>query len=199
MYVFVSMDSIHTLVLYSFFVLYVLVIIVLEHGQCQLLKNTIMNHCRALFMDIAVLGMTIIMVSNIYTANQAYLKMHIAYENMYSFANSVVTQLQGLPGYTLDSKVAITGKFVKKDYIETEFEDIKGLIGVGGINPNNYSYPDFFKYYIGMDINWATPEECAAIEASEAYKALPAYPEAGYITTMDDMFIINMSRNECVN
>lgn len=192
MHVFVRPGAVHTLVLYSYVILYVLIIVGIERGQHTNIKYSFLTKFHTLLLDCSVVGIAFILINNIYIANEAYLKMHLAYENMYSFTTSIVTHLQSTPGYTSDSKVALIGDYPEQDYYDFYFDNLYGLAGVGGVNPNNYSYPEFFNYYTGVSINWATQEECNAITLGDEFSLIPSYPDYGFVTVIDDIFVIKL-------
>ena len=192
MYIFVAHYSIHTLVLYSHAITYVLIAVVIEQGQHTMFRKLI-GKVHALSLDAAVIGLTIILSCNIFCANQAYLQMHLAYENMYSFASTVVSGLQNTPGYTAESPVALVGDYPEQDFYASNFDSFHELTGITPIDPNTYSIEHFFTLYTGVSLNLVPVDECRAIRLSEGFASLPAYPDYGCITEIDGVFVVKMS------
>jgi hypothetical protein len=193
-YLIVAESSIHTLVLMSFATIYILFAILIEYGQIQVMARQILNKAHTLMMDVCVAAMALIIMINVYTANEAYLNMHLAYENTYSLAGSVLTQLQSTPGYTSDSKVVLVGTYQRPPYYTQYFSNITGLMGVQGITPGGGAIRSFFAYYMGMPLNWATQEEYNMLLETEEVSQMPCYPDHGYISQVEDIFVIKFSQ-----
>jgi len=177
----------------SFTAIYVLFAILIEYGRGQAVAKQLLNKLHALMLDLCVAAMSVIILINVYIANEAYLNMHMAYENTYSLANSVVTQLQSTPGYTADSKVALVGTYQKPPYYGQFFSNITGLMGVQGMTPGGGAGRFFFAYYTGQPLNWATQEELEQLLEAEEVSQMPSYPSNGYISQVDGIFVIKLS------
>lgn len=98
MYLFVSVKSIHALVLFSFVAVYLLPAILIEKGQHRKITQKLGNIAHSFCLNGMVVGMAVILLCNTATANKAYLKMQLSYENTYAFASSVLTRLQSTEG-----------------------------------------------------------------------------------------------------
>lgn len=193
MFLFVAAHSIHTLVLYAFIAIYILLAFLIDRGQYRNIKIPRIRLAHALGLDCLVLCMAVILLCNVFVANSAALKMQLAYENTYAFSSSVATQLQSTPGYTADSKIAIIGTYDAPDFYSTHFSDTGNLMGTHGISPTVYSINRFFAYYMGLDLNWASTEECEAIRQTTAFAQMQSYPDSGYIKQIGDVFVIKIS------
>lgn len=194
MFLFVAAHSIHTLLLLSFTAIYLLVAILIEHGQCRCIKLPRIKQAHTLCQDCVVLAMAVILLCNIYTANTAAIKMQLTYENTYAFSVSAATQLQSMPGYTSDSKVAIMGTYEKPEFYQTHFSNITSLMGTSGISPTVYSIKEFFTYYVGLDLQWASEEECEALVQTAEFAQMQSYPDHGCIQQIGDVFVIKFSQ-----
>ena len=87
MYLIMSNESIHTLVMYSFVAVYMLLAVVLERLEIK---------PAAIIKDITALLLMVVVVSNVYFANMVYLKMDLQYENAKSFYTTLMTQVKTL-------------------------------------------------------------------------------------------------------
>ena len=91
-------NTIHTLVLYSYFTLYLLTILAVEQFPKPVL---------CLSRDLLYTALAVILGINICFANRCYLKLFLEYENAYALATSLVTQIRSLPGYRPEDKVIL--------------------------------------------------------------------------------------------
>lgn len=192
LYLVVKETSMHTLVLMSFVSVYILVAILIEYGQHQALAKKIFNKVHGLLLDAVIAGLAVIIMINIYTANEASLNMQLSYENTSFFANSVLTQLQSTPGYTTDSKVVLVGTYRRPPYYG-QFSNLSGLMGVQGIAPGGGAIRSFFSYYAGVPLNWATQAEYDLLIQTDQVAQMPSYPNAGYVSQVEDIFVIKLS------
>lgn len=185
--------SIHTLVLYSYISLYVLFAGMIEYGICTERLQKTWTKLLGNMADLAVMGMAVILASNIYVANKAYLNMHLAYENTYYYTTSILNRLQDTPGYTKESKVAIIGEYQLPDFYYEQFYDLMQLMGTRKLSPNAYSIEGFFELYNGVKINFASAEQKKSLAQSAEFHAMESYPNYGYIQTIDDVIVIKLS------
>lgn len=193
MYLITSEESIHTLVLYGFVAVYILVIILAEDGLEFLQECGQPPVLRRLALNIATLCLSLIILINIYIANGAYLNLHLRYENAYAFYTSLWADIKAMPEFDEDTQLAITGYWQSPVYYEEHFEFAHELTGIYGFNPDSYSNESFLKYYIGVSIPFAQPEEIAAITESAEYEAMPVYPYYGSMQMFDDILVVKLS------
>ena len=85
MYLMMSAQSIHTLVLYSFVCLYFLAAVIIEKSGPKLVRP---------MKDVVALMLCVVVASNVYFANMCYLKMHLQYETADAFYVSILTEKQ---------------------------------------------------------------------------------------------------------
>lgn len=189
MYLFTSFVSVHTLVLYSFISLYVLIVVMIEYsldacdGKVQWQK---------IIANTAVVCLAIVVVVNTYIGNMSFLRMHLAYENTYSFYTSVWTEIRTRSDFDENTKLAVVGEYNAPSFYSENFSDISDLRGIGGILPNSYSKDRFLEYYIGVTVPFAEKEEINAIMATEEYEQMPAYPYSGCISKFGDVLVVKL-------
>lgn len=191
MYLFISYDAIHTLVLYSCAMLYVFFAFVAELALKE--KNTFLYLLRQFAREGIILSLLVITGNNIYVANEAYLNMHMAYENTYAVTNSVMAMVQDLTGYTHEEPIAILGTYQPPEYYEKYFSHLERLVATCGISPTDYSASRFWEYYCGMDITSASEAEMKALQKTEAYLKMPAWPDAGCVQRIGDVIAVKFS------
>lgn len=193
MYIFIDESAIHTLVLYSFAGLYILCAVILEKGLVLRFRNKLNRIFASAFQTAAVGVLVALMISNIYFANKAYLSLYQKYENTYSFTTSVLTNLQNVPGYTVDSKVAIIGSAEAPDYFDEHYSTLYSFWGFRGLAPDVYTIEYMFEYYNGVKLNFASGEEISAVKISQAFDRMPQYPNYGYIQEINGILVIKLS------
>ena len=193
MYIFINKHMIHLLMMYAFVSIYFLAAVILENGQYLEITRFLSRKYRIWYYDIVLCCFGLIVVSNIYFANEAYLNMHLQYENTYYFTTSVLTTLQNTPGYTEDSRVALVGETPREDYWYENYGHLMVNYGLRGISPNTYSLPRMFEYYNGVSLNFATEEEIKKLCETPEFEAMPEYPNYGCIQTIDGIIVIKLS------
>lgn len=191
MYLFIARDAIHTLVLYSFAMVYVLFALVaqrkLEEGwkPCRFLQQ--------FAREGLVLALLVITGINICVANEAYLNMHLSYENTYAVTNSAISLVQNQPGYTKEEPVAVLGTYSRPDYYREQFARLDRLVAVCGISPTDYSAPWFWEHFCGFPVNMASQEVCRELLVTEEYAAMPAWPNQGCVRRINGVIAVKFS------
>ena len=193
MYLITSDESIHTLVLYGFVAVYFLAAILAEELLPEHFPGKALEFGRQIALNLLTLAIGLILISNIYLANEAYLHMQLRYENTYAFYSSLVTDLRNTPEFTEDCKIAIIGNWEKPEFYEEEFGFLHHLTGVHGIAPDSYSKNRFLEYYIGIELNFPTEAEIAAIQSSPEFEAMACYPYYGSILMVGDTLVVKLS------
>lgn len=190
-YLFIAPDAIHTLVLYSYAMLYVLFALVAESRLKEGWKPLAL--LRQLGREGLVLAMAVITVINIYIANEAYLNMHLAYENTYSVTNSVISMVQALPDYTREEPVAILGQYEPPEYYREHFARLDRLVATCGIKASDYSAEAFWQHYCGYPAVFATKKQRQELMQTEDYARMPSWPDAGCVRRIGDVIAVKFS------
>ena len=193
MYIFIAAFHVHTLVLYSFIILYVFAVVVMEYGLSSGFGQNLLSHIRKNAYDVLILGLTAVLVSNIYTANTAYLKLYLRYENFYAFCTSTVSQLQNIPDYSADTPVAFVGTYEDPAFYSDAFPGTEHLAGINDFSPNAYSRDKMFEYYIGHELNLVHDGDAQLLSETAAVQKMPEYPASGYVRMVDGTIVIKLS------
>ena len=182
MYLLMSPQSIHTLVLYSFVCLYFLAALILEK---------LAPRPGLLVKDIMALLMCIIIASNVYFANMTYLKMHLQYENANAFYVSLIAQIKETEGFDENSRVAIIGR---QDNLLYPFPELgtDGLLGPSQDLVNIYSRENFFRRYLGFDVPFAGQEELDALSKTTEFEQMAEYPYNGSVKKIGDYIVVKL-------
>lgn len=194
MYLFTSPKSIHTLVLYSFSTVYLLVLMLWEHMLDDLTVNPqSFSVASRLSLDAIALVSSLIIMVNIFVANSAYLSMHLRYENTYAFYTSLVADLKASPDFTEGTKLAIIGTWDSPDFYADHFSSVTSLTGVTTLSPDVYSKHFFITYYLGMSIPLTSDAENEQLAATREFAEMPVYPYYGSMRKIGDNIVVRLS------
>ena len=193
MYLITDPTSIHTLVLYGFVCLYVLAAVILDFS----LSSEAPQKCKRLLsrvaLNLGIVALALIVIINTYVANEAFLNLHLRYENSYAFYTSLLADLRSNPEFQEGTKLAVVGSYDSPDFYEYYFRFLPELTGVMGFLPDSYSYGAFMHYYLGLSIPIATAEEAQQIMATEEYQNMNVYPYYGSTKVINDIFVVKLS------
>lgn len=193
MYMITSAASIHTLVLYGFAAFYIFCALLADRCLTAPLSGRLFRELRCIACNLLPLALALVLTINIYTANRAYLNLHLRYENAYAFYSSVLTELRQTPGFDENTQLAILGTYEGPDFYEEQFADISAITGVKGFLPDSYSAQRFLEYYLGTELPFASPEVAAAIAATEEYRSMPCYPYYGSVKKFGNTMVVKLS------
>jgi hypothetical protein len=175
----------HTLMVYGFISVYILTIMLLEK-----MKNRELKKWEFIQKAIPVM-MGLIILSNIYTANQVYLRMTYEDANLYAFYTELVTRVEMCEGYQQGDKVALIGETTESRYdIDGEFPRVS-ITGTNEIDVNIYSRKEFIKYYIGNDFEYISGKDLDSITNTDEYKEMSVYPYDGSVKRIGDCIVVN--------
>ena len=197
MYLFTTVGAVHTMVLYGFVSLYVLFAILADQWLSEVevpagaarMWGQFSIHLMTLCMALAIIG-------NVYAANEAFLNLHLRYENTYAFYTALVADIQTMPGFDENTKVAIVGDFedpYKRDTLYFAFQDVRRIAGTWGISPGFYSKGAFFDYYLGMHFSCVPDAEAETFRQLPEFAEMPCYPYYGSIRMIGDTIVVKLS------
>ena len=178
-------NTIHTLVLYSYFTLYLLAILAVE----QFPKPAL-----CVSRDLLYTALAVVLGINICFANRCYLKLFLEYENAYSLATSLVTQIRSLPGYQPEDKVVLFPTAGEALHFAPEFgsdEDAEhDLMGIQSQLLTGYTEADFISRYIGAEMNIADYRDAVHQITDRDWERMPVYPAEGSVKRVEDGLIL---------
>ena len=179
MYLIMSRESIHTLVMYSFVAVYMLLIALLERLNIRGIK------------DLAALLLTVVLISNVYFGNMTYLKLKLQYENAYSFYTALMAQVKNTEGFDENTQLAIIGR---QDNLLHTFPELDTDLLMGPANElvNIYSRENFIKYYLGFDIPFAPEETLQKLNEDERVQQMAEYPYYGSVRKIDGCIVVKL-------
>lgn len=180
-----SKESMHSLALFGFVAVYVLAAMLMENAfsGAQLPKK--------LGRDAVYICLAFAIVSNIYFANAVYLKLHLQYENAYSFCSILLNRVQNTEGFDENCKLAIIGDQHNKMRYYPEI-DIGYIQGPSYDLVNIYSREKFFNYYLGSSIPFASKQELDQLKGDERFISMQEYPYDGSVKKIDDYIVVKL-------
>lgn len=174
-------NTLHTLVLYSYFTLYMLAVLAVEQLPEPVLPT---------FRDLLYAAFAVILVINICFANRCYLKLFLEYENAYSLATTLVTQIRSLPGYQPDDKVVLFPAAGDALHFAPEFgteeEAEHDLMGIQFQLLTGYTEADFISRYIGAEMNIVSFKDALHEITDRDWDRMPVYPAEGSVRRVED-------------
>jgi len=193
MYLFTTEDAVHTLVLYGFVTVYVLAVVIADLCISLVPEGRLLGGCRQTVLNVMGFVLALIIAGNTYLANEAYLLLHLRYENAYSFYTSLVADIKMTPGFDENTKLAVIGTFQEPSFYLEKFPFSDHVTGTDGFLPDIYSKDRFLEYYLGFPIPMASEEEISAITATSEYQEMARYPYYGSLQLIDDILVVKLS------
>ena len=189
MYMITTPEAVHTLVLYGFVSLYVCMILIAQAA--------LDNGCRDLLLELPVNALTVclalVILCNTCIANEAFLHLHLRYENAYAFYGALVADIRQRPEFTEEAVLAVVGEYQQPEYYSEHFEHIHSITGVYGFVPDNYSKDSFLEYYLGLQIPFASQKEIDAIRQTQEFEQMPVYPYYGSVKSFGNILVVKLS------
>ncbi|MDO5445398.1 MAG: glucosyltransferase domain-containing protein [Eubacteriales bacterium] len=143
--------------------------------------------------NIISLLISVIIIFNTYYSNVIGLRMYIEYENAYSAYTTILSDMQSLPDYKAEYKIALAGVLPEGDFMENfGLTDENSVFGVSSFR-NNYSRNELIQQYLGYDVQFASSREVNIIRETEEYKDMPVYPNYGFIRIIDNYVVVKLS------
>ncbi len=182
MFLIMSEGSIHTLVLYSFVLLYFLTALTAERLRGLWGRRT---------GALTGLLLSAVVMSNVYFANMVYLKMQLQYENASAFYAVMTARLTRTEGFDENTRLAFVGEQHTMLYSFPEL-DTELLQGPSRDLVNIYSRENFLRYYLGFDVPFADEAECDALKDSPEVAAMAVYPYDGSVRKIGKLMVIKL-------
>ena len=179
MFLIMSQESIHTLVMYSFVSVYLLTALAAERLN------------RAAAPAALALPLAVIMMANVYFANMCYLKQDLQYENARAFYTVLTARVEATPGFDENCTLALVGQQENLLHSFPEM-DTDLFMGVNRELVNVYSRENLIRYYLGLDIPFADEDRLAQLENDPRVLAMAEYPYDGSIRMIDNMLVVRL-------
>lgn len=179
MFLIMSQESIHTLVLYSFVSVYLLMGLTVQRLRFPAADRLL------------TLALAVIAAANIYFANMCYLKLDLQYENARAFYTVLCARVESTPGFDEDCALALVGRQENLMHAFPEM-DTELFMGVNRDLVNIYSRENLIRYYLGLDIPFADETAVERLENDPRVLEMAEYPFDGSIRRIDDMLVVRL-------
>ncbi len=128
---------------------------------------------------------------------EAYFRMKLSYERVYSYFDRMITRVEDQPGYDAEDKLIILGSFDEEtinDFPleEERFYDLSGVALEYGLITSG-TRERFLQIYLGKTAENSMDENAQAIRESQEYKAMSDYPSEGCIKKIGDTWVVRIS------
>lgn len=181
-YLIAEVEVIYSPVLFGFVSVYLLAAAVAESDR---------EATARVLRSLLALVLALITLFNVYFANKAYLKMYLDYENAYAFYTGIAAQIRMTEGYDADSKIAILGE-ASAGLSHLPELDLGELVGPNRDLVNVYTRESFLRRYVGFEARFADAEEKRLLQESDEVKAMPAYPNYGFIRKIGEYIVVKL-------
>ena len=196
---FISKGLIHTLMIFSFFFLYVFAILIAEYytgdkGESGVfLKPKVISFMK----KAAFVFMAVLIFNNIVYSNQIYLRKELEYQSTLSVMTRIIDRLEQTEGYVVgETPVAVIGRMQWSPLSQKRlgFEDVYGVgIGDNFSVTNGRSVASYFHSVLGYPINLADSELRSAYGKRDEFLEMPKFPDAGSIRYIDDVLVVKIA------
>lgn len=193
MYLFTPEAAMHTLVMCGFQSVYIPLIMMASLCMSLVPAKKHADLLRRLALNTLLFALSAIIICNTYFANEAYLQLHLQYENTYAFYTSLLSDIRMNPEFDENTELAVIGHWQYPDYFFRKFEFTYHLFGHLNSSPSEYSMDRFLEYYIGFTIPFASIETTSQIEHSAEFEQMPVYPYYGSIRMFGDTLVVKLS------
>ena len=200
---FISNGVEHSLMIYSFFLVYLFLIFTLNinsnlspkkhtQGQSELFQNSF-----ALPRLVAVICLICITLHNISFSNQLYLKKDLEFQSTLSVMTRVVDRMEQTDGYILGkTPVVLAGSLYSSPLSQARpgFEEITGLGCSQNFSTTYYlTYQWYFEQILAYPIQLLEQEDASDFLQHHTLKDIPAFPQKGCCVLLDDVLVVKLS------
>lgn len=182
MFLAANVEVIHAIVLHSFVCVYALAVIAVESLE---------GKAGRIGRDAVLTGMLLIVIVNVYFANETYLKLYLQYENAFATYSEMVAQIKQTEGFDENCRIAIVGAGENALYHPDEL-DTGDLIGPDRDLVNIYTKEHLVRTYLGFDVPFADRDEAWLLSLDPRVEEMPSYPYYGSVQKIDDTIVVKL-------
>lgn len=183
LYLLADNSYIHSLALYPFMALYVLMAVLFDGFIPERLRC-----CRG----ISALALSVVIICNIYFSNSMYLFLYLQFEELKSYYTSMMTQVMMTEGFDEGTRLAIVGEEPALRYDMKSHFDFSGFQDPDTDIKNKIHAEGIINSFIGLDIPFAPEETVAELEQAEECKSMPVYPYCGSVKKIGDCIVVKL-------
>lgn len=193
---FISKGFIHSLMVYSFFFLYIMIIVLHDHASQSVLFRR--NQLLSMIRPVASLLLGFMLMLNILTANQLYLRRDLEFYSTTSAATRILKHADAVEGYIPgETPVCVLGYLPssKIGFVRPGFESLSNLQGMRYTYAASYetATPWYFQMILGYPVNFVSAEDQAKYQGSEINASMPSYPDKDCYQLIDGILFIKLN------
>lgn len=214
LYIFSSGESMYLLTSYPLVVFYLFVIKLLDVYSFQFTPKTCFSNIKWAVNWIVILLILLVIRSNFIFINEAYIKMHLGYEQIYSFTTRLISHIELLTDFEKNPKVILIENtpniIIDHGSIFCIDSDKPGLLQdcsidglIDGQNMlDSYTYHVFINNYLASKIELINLSPYQSPDRVDLYKkysihpeviSMPKYPSKGSIKIIDGNIIVKLN------
>ena len=198
------------LMLYSYTLIYIMVIALLERcieeWNCNGLQSsrTIAQYGRYAVVFATVFIMCVSCYTDYLLTNKAYLRMDFAEHRVNNYFNRIIASVEVQEGYQNGDEVALIGNFyyrINPSVVEIDVLDSESLRELSGVALENGmmtsgARDSFIRDYVGFDVAHLSEKDKLEIAATDEFHNMPDYPSEGSIQKINGMWIVKLCEYE---
>jgi hypothetical protein len=205
-----SGESMYLLTSYPLIVFYLFTIKLLDINSFQIERKLLFKNLKCTFNWIVVIFLLLVIRSNYIFTNEAYIKMHLGYEQIYSFTTRLITHIELLTDFEKNPKVILIQNtpniIIEHGSVFCIDGGKPGLLQGGLIDGqsmlDSYTYHVFINHYLASKIevvNLSPYQSPDKVDLYKKYSALPEvasmpnYPSKGSIKIIDGNIIVKLN------
>lgn len=130
-----------------------------------------------------IIALSGIIYYNVLNANVAYFNMNLSYQKSYAVAENVLDRMESLDEFRLDryNRVAIMGRYdCPTEKLTALVPSIVGVSNDSFLN-DSVHYAQMWEYCFGITVEMVSWEDMLAVQETQQYKDMPAYPANGSV------------------
>ena len=192
------------LMLYSYALIYVLVLALLEYcliewGSALLMDKTKKYACYLLAI-VTIAAIFLSCYTDYLLTNKAYLRTDLASQRVASYFNRVIGFAEATEGFMAGDKLTILGEFNYKDNpssVEIDVLDAEALRTLDGVALENGLITsgvrdNFIKIFVGYEMARLSGGEKQELMETDAYKEMSVYPSQGSVQKINGVWVVKM-------
>ncbi|MCR5464817.1 MAG: glucosyltransferase domain-containing protein [Bacteroidales bacterium] len=188
----------HTLMYFSFIVLFAGVVMSLEIGMAE---NSKVRHPRLdKIISVAMTTLLILLVwNNVVYANQVHVRKSLEEQATLSVMTRIIDKIEQVEGYEPGKTEVVFVGNLDKSEVKQNREGYNARHVIGDYVNFSVTYletlSDYFKYYLGYPINVAGRDTAVYFSKMPEVAEMPAFPSPGFADMIGDKLVVKLSDN----
>ena len=183
-----SFGAVHYLMIYSFFLAYVIIIMLIE-----VLNTPELSKIKVL----VYIMMTSLLFSNVVYANTVYMKKYMENDATLALTNRIIYQIESIDGYIPgETEVIYVGDLKNNEILNKARPFFNKFLATGLDESYGLTYylviENYIVDYLGYPMNIPDKDYADKIAEKEKIKNMPIYPNKGSIEMIDGVVVVKL-------